>query len=210
MTELDDEPAPVVVAAKSAASPLPPSLPVPAQRPAVVRRPRVFSGPAPDAVDPFAESFEEEELVLDSFVTLASIFGTRTPRVENGREPGFSRLVQNALDASAAAVVENEDAHAPKSSPAAERDHDATIQTIRLAVVNERRRPAIANSPQSIVETTTPRQRHPATALAAQSTDDSERAILVIEDEPTDTGHPQSGVRRESYRQLFSRLRHGT
>ena len=63
------------------------------------RRPRVFTGPAPEAVDPFAEPFEEEELVLDSFATLASIFGTRTPRVENSREPSISRLVQNALDA---------------------------------------------------------------------------------------------------------------
>ncbi len=209
MTELDDEPAPVVVTAKQVAVPLPPSLPVPAPRPTAVRRPRVFSGPAPDAVDPFAESFEEEELVLDSFVTLASIFGTRTPRVENGREPGFSRLVQNALDASTAAAAESEETHAPKFSAAAERDHDTTPRTIRLAVVNESR-PAIANSPQSIVEYTAPRQRHPATALAAQSADEPERAILVIEDEPTDSGHPQPGVRRESYRQLFSRLRHGT
>ena len=35
-------------------------------------------------------------------------------------------------------------------------------------------------------------------------------AILVIEDEPTSAGQPQPGVRRENYRQLFSRLRQAT
>ena len=39
--------------------------------------------------------------------------------------------------------------------------------------------------------------------------DERRTPILVIEDEPVDGGSPGTGVRRENYRQLFSRLRHG-
>ena len=211
LTELDDEPTPVVISSKPA---IPPPTIAPAPRPAAVRRPRVFSERVPEAVDPFAESFEEEELVLDSFVTLSSIFGTRTPRVENGREPGFSRLVQHALDASTAAAAEIVDSRdAPIGKPAA-RDPVLARPTIRLAVVNETL-PVVVESPRNIVDSDVSRPRFPAAmlpsqSLASHSLDDVADAILVIEDEPADAGQPQSGVRRESYRQLFSRLRHGT
>jgi hypothetical protein len=40
--------------------------------------------------------------------------------------------------------------------------------------------------------------------------DDAADTILVIEDEPAEPVRSQPGVRREEYRQLFSRLRHGT
>jgi type II secretory pathway predicted ATPase ExeA len=196
LTELDDESVLVVASSKPADHAPTPASP-PAPRPTPVRRPRVFSERVPDAVDPFAESFEEEELVLDSFVTLASIFGTRTPRVENGREPGFSRLVQHALDASAE-VAENAGLRNIESSEVAECDREPTRPTIRLAVVND--------APPIVAEA--PRQKHLTAAMSPQPCADD--AILVIEDESADPGHPPNGVRRENYRQLFSRLRHGT
>jgi len=169
-----------------------PAEPPPATRPTEpVRRPRVFSAPSAEAVDPFGEPFEEEELVLESFATLASIFGSRTPRVENGREPAISRLVQNALDASAAAALERhefcEETSAPEMS--AEREPHPTI---RLAVVNDSA--PVAEEPR----------------LPPAASEFADEPILVIEDEADQAAAPKPGVRRESYRQLFTRLRHGT
>jgi hypothetical protein len=167
----------------------------------------VFSQPAPEAVDPFSEQFAEEELVLDSFATLASIFGTRTPRVENGREPGFSRLVQHALDATTAAA-EREELSANEESDEAEQDRDLTRTMIRLAIVSDS--PSVAVDETPIEPESISGQHFPAATLAPQPNDDADDTILVIEDEPAPTPGPQPGVRREGYRQLFSRLRHGT
>jgi type II secretory pathway predicted ATPase ExeA len=146
--------------------------------------------PAPPAVDPFSESFEEEELVLESFLTLASIFGTRTPRVENGREPAISRLVQDALDATATSVPKGTKKPIPmQARDATERD-PTPPPPLRLAVMPD--------SPPT------------ADAVIATTQDEEEEAILVIEDEPSEPLRPEPGVRRESYRRLFTRLRHGT
>jgi hypothetical protein len=238
LTELDYEPAAIVTPAKpaaaAAATDAPPPTP-PAPRPAPVRRPRVFSDRVPETIDPFAEAFEEEELVLDSFVTLASIFGTRTPRVENGREPGFSRLVQHALEASTAIASEKEESPAAQAGEMAKVDRASTWPTLRLAVVNDAP-PLAVTEPRRGVEEAAPRQRHPAATTPPQphmngadlepDLNASQRtvhcsavdeigfdpfdAILVIEDEPAGAGPPQPGVRRENYRQLFSRLRQAT
>jgi hypothetical protein len=179
----------------------------------------VFTGPAPEAVDPFAEPFEEEELVLDSFATLASIFGTRTPRVENSREPSISRLVQNALDAFAGKTSEDE----KEEAVVAAQDGPSPIErepvrpSIRLAVVADSLPSPVVDAPFSPAthdKYEVARSRQPAAAFESKplgnAFDDAADAILVIEDEPIDGGPPGPGVRRESYRQLFSRLRHGT
>lgn len=190
--------APIVAATRPVAPP--PSAPTTAPR-----RPRVYSQPAPDAVDPFAETFEEEELVLDSFATLASIFGTRTPRVENSREPAISRLLQHSLDAAAASNAPS--TPEPELEDAREVAHELRHSMIRLAVVND--------TPSAVEELPFPVVREPQFAssftanpsAAELACDDT---ILVIEDDPAPPSDPQPGVRRESYRQLFSRLRHGT
>jgi hypothetical protein len=187
LTELDEESspaAPPTLAAPKLAVPAAPPVP---QQPVVVRRPRVFSGRVPEAVDPFADRFEEEELVLDSFATLAGIFGTRAPRVENTREPAISRMVHNALQANAAVTTPEID-----STPAdfAPMELKTPRPALRLAVVND-----------------TPAVSEP---IVAVSTAETNQPVLVIEDDPTESDGPQPGVRRESYRQLFSRLRHGT
>ena len=122
-TELDEEPG---------AEPIPPLTTQPPLPLAPVRRPRLIAGPAAEAIDPFAEPFDEEELVLDSFATLASIFGTRAPRVENRREPAISQLVQDALDAFCEA----------DRGPACQRNHRSAATTIRRRWNASRRRRA--------------------------------------------------------------------
>lgn len=209
---LDEEPAPAAISAKPivaapvAAPQVAATLAAPTAPRPTVRRPRVFNQPAPEAVDPFAETFEEEELVLDSFATLASIFGTRTPRVENGREPGFSKLVQHALDATTATAEKRESRDAGIAAATPERE--STRPMIRLAVVNDAPTPTEDRHRVTVEVVAAPWQ--PVSALAAEPRDDGDDTILVIEDEPAPTEGPQPGVRREGYRQLFSRLRHGT
>jgi type II secretory pathway predicted ATPase ExeA len=188
------------------AAPAPPAPPSPAP----ANRPRVPSATAPDAVDPFDDSFEEEELVLESFATLASIFGQRTPRVENNREPAISRLVQNALDASSDAAAEIDARCEPESDEAAP-DERSSKPTIRLKVVadsSSRHEEPRSNPPR---ETRRERRETPALVSAtAELADRDEPSILVIEDELDQPALAQLGVRRENYRQLFTRLRHGT
>jgi hypothetical protein len=200
--ELDEKPSPSVVA--------PPSSPK-----AAARRPRALAGPAPEAVDPFAEPFEEEELVLDSFATLASIFGSRTPRVENSREPSIARMVQNALDAfsgNPSPDVDEKSAVALESSRARVESESAP-PSIRLAVVEDGQPLPNAAAAFTTAEPDVPRSWKPAAAIESRplesTLDDAADAILVIEDDVIDGGPSGPGVRRESYRQLFSRLRHG-
>ncbi|MGD9636569.1 MAG: ExeA family protein [Pirellulales bacterium] len=187
------EPPPVASAAKQLQQ-KPTESPERSSRPTErIRRPRVFSAPTPEAIDPFGgESFEEEELVLESFATLASIFGRRTPRVENGREPAISRMVQNALDATATTSLEIESRREASGEVAATDEHELR-PTIRLALVNE----SITLPEEPTVQSTT-------------APEPPEQPILIIEDDQEAAVRPQPGVRRESYRQLFTRLRHGT
>jgi type II secretory pathway predicted ATPase ExeA len=60
-----------------------------------------YGAPAePPAIDPFAEQFDNEEVVLDNFAAWDDMFHHQTPRVENRRDPGFANLVQVAIEAS--------------------------------------------------------------------------------------------------------------
>jgi hypothetical protein len=78
---------------------------------------------------------------------------------------------------------------------------------IRLAVVNDA--PAVAE--EHAVPAVTDSRFSPSLAAQEVATEDAgDDTILVIEDDPAPPSDPQPGVRRESYRQLFSRLRHGT
>jgi hypothetical protein len=58
------------------------------------RKPRGEARPG----DPFAEQFDEEEIVLDSFGASDDMFWRGRTRVENRRDPGFAGMVQAALD----------------------------------------------------------------------------------------------------------------
>src|SRR5262245_16263350 len=54
--------------------------------------------PPRDPANPFAEQFDEEEVVLDSFAKWDDMFHAGTPRVENQRDRALSTLVQAALE----------------------------------------------------------------------------------------------------------------
>jgi type II secretory pathway predicted ATPase ExeA len=83
-------------------------------------------GPAVEshAVDPFAEEFAEEEVVLDNFAAWDDLFRREAPRVENRRDPGFATLVQTAIDVSCGCQSE----HIDSSPLGVLRQHDSDEQ----------------------------------------------------------------------------------
>ena len=97
-------------------------------------------------------------------------------------------MVQNALQANAATIVA-EVTKAEVSDALVTDTRESHRPALRLAVVNDS--PIIAEPPAAVVPEVV-------------------ETILVIEDEAANDDRPQPGVRRENYRQLFSRLRHGT
>jgi len=54
-----------------------------------------------NAADPFADEFEEEEVVLDRFAPLANAYHPGTPQVVNQQEPELATLVQAVLEPTA-------------------------------------------------------------------------------------------------------------
>jgi hypothetical protein len=166
----------------------------------------------PATSDPFAEKFDEEEVVLDNFAAWDDMFRRETPRVENRRDPGFSTLVQAAIDASpvsatrfsAAEIVS--DAESPgDSAPAWPR--------LRLAVppdhVSADSSPLVEASPPSAIRSETLASVLSAFAITSDvdRSETGESPIVIVEDDNTKT--PTPPVRREDYRHLFSRLRSG-
>jgi hypothetical protein len=156
------------------------------------------------AGDPFAEKFEEEEVVLDNFAAWDDMFRRDAPRVANRRDPGFATLVESAMQLTAPTdflpeyqaadlsfafdlqnifdAVEEVEA-APKE---AAQEADLTWPPLRIA--------DLSDSPASLPE-------------PVHSIDDE--PVLIIEDDaPTPAPH-KPAVRREEYRNLFSRLRSG-
>src|SRR4051812_7811543 len=57
----------------------------------------IAAKPASHTADPFAEEFDEEEVVLDSFASWDDMFRRDVPRVQNRRDPEFASLVQSAI-----------------------------------------------------------------------------------------------------------------
>jgi type II secretory pathway predicted ATPase ExeA len=161
--------------------------------------------------DPFAEKFDEEEVVLDNFAAWDDMFRRETPRVENRRDPGFSTLVQAAIDASPVAATKfSVPADAPESGPRT--DSLPVRPRLRLADVpdNSSDIPHDALAPVPVIHTDSL-----AGVLAAFSVDKqtnqgvaAEPPVIVVEDDSRQTSSA-SPVRREDYRNLFSRLRSG-
>ncbi len=208
------------------------------------RAPIASPAPAaePNAADPFAEEFDEEEVVLDNFANWDEMFRSEAPRVQNCRDPEFAALVQAAIS-----KTDVSEAVACASTGAAlrmlEADDDDDIATLdlavrkslaaddaqnwpplRLAVVSDsaptppdhRTTPAEAtmsptawNAPQFEEEDHSSWLRgdssHSSGAVNQMLADD-EAPVLIVED---DNPAPNSPVRREEYRNLFSRLRSG-
>ena len=191
------------------------------------------------AADPFAEEFEEEEVVLDAFAAWDDMFRRELPRVENRRDPGFATLVQAAIEAAAPAcarhrvdaaalgVLREVDADEPTGDeddsvslvaemPLAEPDLEdgSNWPPLRLAVVSD---PA----PLKPIPLLPPSSRVSAVGAAAwnalASVEINQGAgksfdaeePVVVVEEDSTTGRTHSPVRREEYRHLFSRLRSG-
>jgi type II secretory pathway predicted ATPase ExeA len=184
----------------------------------------------PSAADPFAEEFDEEEVVLDNFAAWDDTFRQLLPCVENRRDPGFSQRVQAAIEVSTETVPgtcstnvagEHEELSEESFLTPSEVDDPSSPETdeawppLRLAIVSEpaplqpiplvppgrkKMTRAVSHScgsrpPEHLHETV------PDTFFGAEE----EPPILLVEEEPS----PQPPVRRENYRNLFSRLRSG-
>ena len=166
--------------------------------------------------DPFAEKFAEEEVVLDCFAAWDNVFRRDTPRVQNRRDPGFTSLVQAVL-----ATVEPAPAVAEVDEDIADDDTlldppSFTLTSgrpqLRLADVPEAMQMELIQSTSSLTDwsadSVTGTLSPPSSAIepAVEALHD-ESSILVIESDSAPP--PTPPVRREEYRNLFSRLRSG-
>lgn len=160
--------------------------------------------------DPFAEKFDDEEVVLDNFAGWEEMFRHNAPRVENRRDPGFSTLVQAAIEASPVSssrfVVTRSSDAVPPLQPTKSRPRLKLADVPDAAAQDAKRQPAAklphdGDSLDNILSAFALQQgENPAANL--------ENPMLVIEDDAPQCGaHPP--VRREEYRHLFSRLRSG-
>ncbi len=154
--------------------------------------------------DPFAEKFDEEEVVIDNYAAWDDMFRRDIPRVANRRDPEFATLVEAAMQATASTdflpdyhsadlsfafdlqnifdVVDEVDNEPEETS----REPDSTWPPLRIADVSDS--PAIFPEPVHAID------------------DDP---VLIIEDDAPVPAPHKPPVRREEYRNLFSRLRSG-
>ncbi|HEX5472468.1 MAG TPA: AAA family ATPase [Lacipirellulaceae bacterium] len=151
--------------------------------------------------DPFAERFDEEEVVLDNFATWDEMFRYTTQRVANRRDPEFANLVATA--------IEKAPANGPRQK-GQRLDSSFEFDLQNVGIID-----------QDVKAEEAPSEVEPAWAtlrIADVSDiptnpvlDESlvHDPVLIVEDDATVPGPPKPPVRREEYRQLFSRLRSG-
>jgi type II secretory pathway predicted ATPase ExeA len=158
--------------------------------------------PQMSSSDPFAERFDEEEVVLDNFAAWDNVFRHNTPRVANRRDPEFATLVGAAIQTAPAA----DSSHACR---AADWSFEFDLQDIMFS--KDELQTNITDSPVD-EETIWPPLRiadlsdaPTATPLALPEFDG--KPVLIVEDDAAPLAGPKSLVRREEYRNLFSRLR---
>jgi type II secretory pathway predicted ATPase ExeA len=163
------------------------------------RRPRVFRGFVPEAVDPFADEFDEEVLVLDRFAPLSDIFHADTPTVANRHEPEFAKKLRQAADRSKAAIHDTSFPRADVKDRAKQRP-ESRRSAIRLAFPTAM--DAGATGPHESLDERVP-------PYDADEFCDAAEPVLIIEDDLVASEPAPAGARRENYRHLFSRLRHG-
>jgi type II secretory pathway predicted ATPase ExeA len=186
------------------------------------------------AADPFGEDFDEEEIVLDNFAAWDDLFRRDVQRVENRRDPGFSTLVQAAIEASP--ISASRFAASQTSRSLGDLELSPLITTVEDCSFTRRLsdEESPAESPTSWprlrlaeVGDVAPREQLPPFAASANRTSGAadispqiasqsyshvppvvEDPILIIDEEnAVDPSRPP--VRREEYRNLFSRLRSG-
>lgn len=175
-------------------------------RTAVVTMPSTAVTAHVTTFDPFAEKFDEEEVVLDNFAGWDDMFRKGSRRVENRRDPGFSTLVQSAITATTVSTDQFEAAAESESS------EPTGWPRLRLAEVDGAPCDAVQASSAAVSSSCRDESLELLSAFVASNADvprfEVEEPVLVIEDELPQTA-VQSPVRREEYRNLFSRLRSG-
>jgi type II secretory pathway predicted ATPase ExeA len=184
-------------------------------------------------VDPFAEQFEEEEVVIDRFGSVEASFGDRT-HVRSSEGAMLSSLLETFLRPErpqlsiAAAPTADEEHHsvvevqaAPKSI-AAERSSVAPQAAPRFKL-NPADDPVMPEENWHVVSASVmvgpPVMKAPVMETfyveAKQSSDAppaDDRDLIIVEDDPQlirSERVPAPTVRRQEYRQLFAKLRRG-
>jgi hypothetical protein len=179
----------------------------------------------PSAVDPFAETFDDEEEVVDHLARLeASVLANR-PLVRSAEGRDLSALLkrhENNInsDPNDAGGVEDDQPQVCNVRPADDPvlpEESATLSIVIGASIDE------TSDGDSWDRPTTSRSRHDSTDLAEQfaetdhnpaildDEEDPDRDLIVVEDDPPDSTSPSPSnpPRREGFQQLFTRLRRG-
>jgi type II secretory pathway predicted ATPase ExeA len=182
---------------------------------AAVDAPRVKPTIASNVDNPFAEKFDEEEVVLDNFAAWDDMFHRDAPRVANRRDPGFSTMVQAAIEASPVAaerfevtsITDAVDTAVPPSRPRlrlADVPESCTQESVAPPIVKPSSAASSADALQEVLAAfAADRQELPEVDCSFD-----EHPMLVIEEDAPQNA-PSPPVRREEYRNLFSRLRSG-
>lgn len=166
--------------------------------------PARFQDESGSTADPFAESFAEEEVVLDTFAAWDEMFRQNAPRVANRRDPGFATLVSAALEAS------DEESVSCRTQDAADLSFEFDLQTIidsirDIEAIDDKKIAVARNGRPSLKIADVSEATSPAPAAPELEKD----TVLIVEDDAPTPSPVKPAVRREEYRNLFSRLRSG-
>ncbi|TWT38142.1 hypothetical protein KOR34_31100 [Posidoniimonas corsicana] len=157
-----------------------------------------------EADDPFGEEFQEEEIVIDRFSGLEVVFQSTTPVVTNTLDPKLSTM---------ASTLARSDSYEPDEAPADESFDELLEQDVEAP--KAQKPPALRLQPEELEllsdddDADDPRLSTLSIDARADATaDDSD--ILIIENDLIEVeGVKQPMARRQEYRQLFAKLRHG-
>ena len=164
--------------------------------------------PTKATVDPFAEKFDEEEVVLDNYAAWEEMFRRSATRVTNRRDPEFARLVETALQSTAVDdflpgyKAELSFAFDLQNIFDAVKEAESTEPAVLVVEDAEPARPQlriadVSDAPASMAD------------LELELEESDEPVLIVEDDAPAAPAPKKPPVRREEYRNLFSRLRSG-
>ena len=188
--------------------------------------------------DPFAESFVDEEVVIDRFLPMGDGAPIRPTRVDSQEGRELSALLDTQAQDQVSSIGVGDEVNASNPEHAeASHPNRAARQTWEVlpelgsgelvaGVSDESAFPSIHDSLKGSASTESVSREipsEPATvgdsfAAEDRSDDDDDdvdavypddRDLIIVQDEPDVQVRPATGVRRQEYRQLFARLRRG-
>ncbi|TWT88447.1 ATPase family associated with various cellular activities (AAA) [Pseudobythopirellula maris] len=174
--------------------------------------------PAADPDDPFSESFEEEEVVLDRYAGLESTLTSMATPVVNRVDLEFGRMF-GALDPAVESLIDAVQSDgAAKTSLQLLSDEEPEDSNVTAEVAESPTVEVAADATDEIAEqdeffTAADEDDEyslapePFEEQAVEPTDDSD--MLVIEEEESVATMAPAGAQRLEYRQLFAELRRG-